>query len=198
MEKFIALREKAANGTPEDERAFRQHERICINKLQYLITMKTGKYKSFSNYEDINQEGYEALVKAMKNYNPKLGNFFWWCHRYIDTRIARSANMHTAIRYPMKVAKTIVPHKENNMPLMIEDKRCPDKEFEENQKYKSIQRGFSKLNEEQKEIISLVFGFDNEGSISINKICKRKNITRLHCLKIIKSAISVMRDNFNK
>ena len=70
----------------------RRHEQVCIEKFKYLVTMKTGRYKAFSNYDDLNQEGFEALIKAMNNYNPKKGSFFWWAHKYIDTRISRSAN----------------------------------------------------------------------------------------------------------
>jgi len=78
MTNFISLREKYnETKTKEDLVKFKNHERECINKFKYLVTMKTGRYKAFSNYEDLNQEGLEALVKSMKNYNPKKGIFFF-------------------------------------------------------------------------------------------------------------------------
>src|SRR5579864_8903493 len=102
MIKLIDLRNQfAETGDSKVEAALKRHEKECIEKFRYLVTMKTGRYKSFSNYEDLNQEGLEALTKAMKNYNPKLGIFFWWAHKYIDTRIARSANLHTTFRFPL-------------------------------------------------------------------------------------------------
>lgn len=78
MVKFVDLR-KIANETqnPKDIKAFKDHEKICIDKFKYLVTMRTNRYKKFSNYDDLNQEGMEALVKAMKNYNPKKGIFFF-------------------------------------------------------------------------------------------------------------------------
>src|ERR1700690_2536210 len=129
MIKLIDLRSKVKEDASLGAE-IRAHEKICIEKFKYLVTMKTGRYKIFNNYEDLNQEGYEALIKAMKNYNPKKGSFFWWAHRYIDTRISRSANLHTTIRYPLKVAKNNAPHKESVMPLLIEENYCPDKELE--------------------------------------------------------------------
>lgn len=81
MVEFIELREKAnETNDPNDIRKFKIHEQICIDKFTYLVTMKTGRYKQFNNYDDLNQEGMEALVKSMKNYNPKKGVFFFGGH----------------------------------------------------------------------------------------------------------------------
>ncbi len=93
MIKLIDLRKRAKEaGDPKIISELKKHEKICMEKFRYLVTMKTGRYKAFNNYDDLNQEGFEALVKAMNNYNPKKGSFFWWAHKYIDTRISRSAN----------------------------------------------------------------------------------------------------------
>ena len=172
-----------------------RHEKICIEKFKYLVTMKTGRYKAFNNYEDLNQEGFLALVKAMDNYKPKKGSFFWWAHKYIDTRISRSANLHTTIRYPLKVAKANTPHKEAVMPVMIEERYCPDKELEESQTNCAIHGAFSNLTAEQKEVINLAYGFDGDKPMSINKICKKLNISRLSCIKMINSALSIMKES---
>jgi RNA polymerase sigma factor (sigma-70 family) len=173
----------------------KKHEQLCIEKFKYLVSMKTGRYKAFSNYDDLNQEGFEALIKAMANYNPKKGSFFWWAHKYIDTRISRSANLHTTIRYPLKVAKNNAPHKEAVMPTLIEERHCPDLELEDVQVNAAIQNVTALLSDEQKEIIELAYGFDGDKPMSINKICKKLNISRPHCVKVINSALSLMKDH---
>lgn len=195
MEKFIELRAVAEKGSAQDKKAFRKHEKLCIEKFRYLVTMKTGRYKSFSNYEDLNQEGLEALTKAMKNYNPKLGIFFWWAHKYIDTRIARSANLHTTIRFPLKVAKDKTPHKETNIPEQIEERYCPDKELEAIQDTRAVQSVMAQLNATQKAVVELAFGFDGDKPMSINKICKKLGMSRLNCVKVLNGALSTMKDN---
>lgn len=195
IEKFIELRTKAQESLlSQDMSNFKKHEAICIEKFKYLVTMKTGRYKQFANYDDLNQEGMEALVKSMKNYNPKKGNFFWWSHHYIDTRISRSANLHTTIRYPLKVAKNTTPHKESVMPIMIEERHCPDKELEASQITHAIHGAVSLLSKEQKDIINLAFGFEGDKPMSINKICKQLSISRLSCIKTINHALSFMKD----
>jgi RNA polymerase sigma factor (sigma-70 family) len=197
MVKLIELRASAKSTTDNAKiiSELKKHEAICIAKFKYLVTMKTGRYKSFNNYDDLNQEGFEALIKAMNNYNPKKGSFFWWAHKYIDTRISRSANLHTTIRYPLKVAKAHTPHKESVMPLLIEERHCPDKELEESQTIQIIQKVTANLTQSQKEVIDLAFGFDGDKPISINKICKKLNISRSNCLKLIDSALSKMKED---
>lgn len=196
MTQFIDLRTQAKDSNdPKIQIQLKNHEQICMEKFRYLITMKTGRYKAFSNYEDLNQEGFEALIKAMKTYNPKKGSFFAWAHNYIGTRISRSANLHTTIRFPLKVAKANTPHKESVMPVQIEERFCPDKELEENQTSRAVHTAFKNLSPLQKEVVNLAYGFDGEKPISINKICKKMNISRLSCVKMINGALSSMKEN---
>jgi len=196
MKKLITLRTKAnETKSPKDIQAFRRHEQSCVEKFRYLITMKTAKYKKFSNYEDLNQEGFEALLKAMKNYDPKKGNWFWWAHKYIGTRISRCANLHTTIRYPLKVAKLMPPHKETTMPLLIEERHCPDKEAEISQAQQSVQKALSFLTAEQKEIVSLVYGLNGKKPTSINEICRTLDISRSICVKTIDTALSILKEH---
>src|SRR5208282_339439 len=196
MNKFIDLRTQLKEtGDSKIEAQFRHHEQICIEKFRYLVTMKTGRYKSFSNYEDLNQEGFEALIKAMKTFKPNKGNFFAWAHNYIGTRISRSANLHTTIRFPLKVAKAHTPHKESVMPVQIEERFCPDKELEESQTIHAVHDALSILSPGQRDIINLAYGFDGDKPMSINKICKKLSISRLSCIKTINSSLSLMKEN---
>src|SRR5665213_517701 len=164
MGKFLELREKM-HESEVDAANFERHENLCIEKFSYLVHMHTHKYRSFVNYEDLNQDGLEYLMKAMKTYNPKKGAnkgplFFHWAHKYISTRIARSANLHTTIRYPLKIAKEFTPHKENNLPLLIEDIWCPDKQVENLEIMQAIHSAMDLLKEDQKAVVNLAFGFD--------------------------------------
>jgi RNA polymerase sigma factor (sigma-70 family) len=196
MIKLIGLRTQSKiSDDPKIISELKQHENICIKNFKYLVTMKTSRYKTFSNYDDLNQEGYEALIKAMNNYNPSKGSFFWWAHKYIDTRISRSANLHTTIRYPLKVAKNTTPHKEAIMPTQIEERYCPDLELENVQTNSAIQKAIMLLTEDQKKIINLAFGFEGDKPMSVNKICKQLNISRLSCIKNMNGALAVMRDH---
>ena len=195
IEEFIQLR-KTANESPEDKIRFKNHELLCIKKFKYLVTMKTSRYRSFANYEDLNQEGLAALVHSMTNYNPKLGNFFWWSHKYIDTRISRCANLHTTIRYPMKVAKEFPPHKEVAMPLMVAEDNPEDNILNIELK-DEIFSVISLLDDSQKNIINLYFGFNTNSPMSVNKICKELKISRSTCVKSIKKSLAFVKENIS-
>ena len=194
MIKLIKLRKKVKND-PSLTEELKNHEKLCVEKFSYLVSMRTGRYKSFNNYEDLNQEGFEALLRGMKNYNPKKGSAFWWFHRYIGTRIARMANLHCTIRYPLKIAKEHAPHREFMFPLMIEDRFCPDKQVEQNCVIQVIQNNLKQLNKKQQEVLKLAYGFDGDKPMSVNRICKKLKLSRTHCLKIMDTAFEIMRDN---
>jgi len=196
MDKLIELRTQfKETKDPKIEAQLKVHEKECMEKFRYLVMMKTSRYKSFSNYDDLNQEGFEALLKAMKTFKPNKGSFFSWAHHYIGTRISRSANLHTTIRYPLKIAKITAPHKETNMPLQIEERFCPDKELEVLQTNFAIKNALDVLTSEQKNVISLAYGFDGDKPLSVNKICKKLKISRLKCIKIINTALIEMKNN---
>ena len=194
--KLIELRENFNKSKNlKDKKSLDNHLNICVQKFKYIITTKTSKYKSFSNYEDLNQEGYVALMMGLENYNPSKGSIFWWLHKYIDTRIARNANLHTTIRIPLKKAKLTPPKKEFMIPTMIENNLCPDIELERNQVQFAIENVMHKLTNEQKEIINLAYGLDGGKPMSINKICKKIGKTRQKCLAEINSAFHIMKSN---
>jgi RNA polymerase sigma factor (sigma-70 family) len=219
--KFIELRERAnETKSPIDEKTFRTFEKKCIHDFMYLITLRTARYRNFANYDDLNQEGLEALLKAMKNYNPKKGNFFWWAHKYIDTRIARMANTHTTIRFPLKVAKEITPvrlslngngvvfsdgmsvrkdtkNKDIVSPssfIFLEETRIPEKEVQKTHDIKALQGAMEFLSEQERKIISMYYGLFGEDKLSIKKICSSLKIPRSICIKAINSAVSSLRD----
>lgn len=198
MIEYVKMRnEISSSKNPSEElvKKFRKHQTLCIEKFKYIITMRTSRYKAFSNYDDLNQEGFEALTKGMANYDPKKGNAFWWFHKYVDTRISRSANLHTTIRYPLKFAKHSAPHKEAIMPTLIEERYCPDKELESVQTNNQISSAMSKLSEQQQEAISLAYGLDGDKPLSINKICKKMNLSRSVIIKTLDSALFSMKEN---
>lgn len=196
MNKWISLKEQLkTSDDPTLVKEFKKHDRLCVEKFRYLVSMKTARYKAFSNYDDLNQEGHYALLKAMKTFRPNKGSFFSWAHHYIGTRISRSANLHTTIRFPLKVAKAITPHKESMMPLLVEERYCPDLELETSQLTQAVRNVISILSEEQKAIINMAYGFDGDKPMSINKICKKLGVSRLNCIKMINSALSIMKEN---
>lgn len=198
METLVTLRANIKENDKESLNAYKKQEALCVSKFAYIVYTKTSRYKAFSNYEDLNQEGYDALIRGMKNYDPKKGSAFWWFHKYVDTRISRCANTHTTIRYPLKVAKLNIPHKENKIPESSSEHCQPDNMLEGAQLENQLYQHLAKLPTEYKEIIDMAYGLSAKEQVSIQKICQEKNISRTECLRKIKAATSILKDNFCK
>jgi RNA polymerase sigma factor (sigma-70 family) len=150
-----------------------KHETVCVEKFKYIINQKCSKYRAYSNFDDLNQDGLEALTKAMKNYDPAKGSVFWWIHKYVDTKISRSANLHTTIRYPLKVARIFTPHKESVMPILIEMNNVPDKQYEKSTLLNSIENSIMQLSDRQQEIVERYFGIKSTKTESLTKISRQ-------------------------
>jgi RNA polymerase sigma factor (sigma-70 family) len=188
---IVKLLELRKVNSPE----LKKHEQLCMEKFKYLIAMHTSRYKQFNNYDDLNQEGFVALLKSIKTYNPDKGSFFYWAHKYVNTCISRSANQHTVIRYPLTVAKNQAPRRESIMPHLMDESTRPDKQFEIAEINNLVNNASNELSIEQKNIISLIFGLDSGKSMSISKVCKKCNITRTHCIHIVKRALSIIKSH---
>ena len=195
MTKLIDLRTKFVETNDTIiERQLKQHEELCINKFKYIVMMRVSRYKTFINYEDLRQQGFEALVRAMKTFKLNKGSFFAWSHQYIKTSIARHANMHTTIRYPLRIARELAPHREYLMPTQIDEEHLPDQDIEEKQTAEAIKKTLSYLPEVQRKVIELVYGIDRDEPASINYICKTLHMSRSTCLKKIDEAFLIMRE----
>jgi DNA-directed RNA polymerase sigma subunit (sigma70/sigma32) len=81
------------------------------------------------------------------------------------------------------------------MPIMIEPRFNPDVILEDDQLKRAVEIAMKDLSTDQREVVSLAFGFTGDKPLSINKICKRKNLSRPSCMKTINSALGVIREN---
>jgi RNA polymerase sigma factor (sigma-70 family) len=158
---------------------------IIIDKFGYLVKMKSSRYKKYSNYDDLNQDGFEALVKGLKTYNPAKGSIFWWLHKYIDIKIARSANKHLTIKYPLKIAKENIPVKEqltNKTLKAYFDNINIEPDIENKQIMKKIKEICNSMGEDQRSIFYDHFGLSmvndpkTTKQISIEKKTSKKNV----------------------
>lgn len=178
-----------------DLKNIKKQERLCYDSFKYIVISRAKRYQQFSNYDDLKQEGFEALMLAINSYNPKKGDFFWWAHKYIDTRIARCASLYITIKYPLKALQKQIPSRESVMPLMVEYKNTPEKIIEDNQLLNAVGKAIDGLTNNQKKVLQLVFGLSGSPEMSITKICRKMNISRINCLNMLNSAISSIRNN---
>lgn len=198
IEKFIEYRTLAEkNQSPQDIQKFKKYERECIEKFQYLVLMKVARYRNFHNYEDLLQEGLDALTRGMKTYKRERGNLFWWLHKYIDTRISRCANLHTTIRFPLRYARQVTPRRESIIPTMnlVDISRSPQDNAESREVLSKLGKQIPHLSSEQQRLISLVYEDTGEGAGSITRACERMGISRPACIKMLNTIFATLKQH---
>ncbi len=185
---FIELRNKAARSRSQKSKdKLSRSQNACLAKLKYLIGSKTYRYKQFSNFQDLEQDGYEALLLALKTYNPKKGNFSWWAEKYIATRISRSANAHSTIRIPIKKARDLKPFKANDFPVMIDESPDACQTTQTIEQKNLIQKAIEQLPELHQKVISMIYGI-NTREATLSMTTKILNLSQAQVVKILKEA----------
>lgn len=196
LEKFIFYRDKIAINNSKSKKVHAEYEKYlaeCAEKFDYLITMKTNRYKSFPNHEDLRQDGRVALMLALKSYKMGKGDFFWWAHKYIDTRITRSANNHSTLKIPIHKAKEMQPHKVSQIPVLIDSDEDVFNKVEELEKKNKIKEALAVLPDDQKKIIELAYGVNGIKQHSVSNISRLTGMPVNDCMKILTKAKKTLR-----
>ena len=185
LTKLFELRNKCKRSRSKKLKAeYDQYEAFCEEKFDYLVQSKVYKYKNFSNYEDLKQDGRVALLLALRNFDPNKGSFFWWADKYIKTKVKREANRHSTIKIPIKQTKNIQPYKVSQLPVIIDTNPDPFQSIESTQLKNEVQKAIKQLPEDQRKIIEL----NGIKSYSISRISRELKITRPDCVKLLNEA----------
>ena len=189
INEFMSLKQKAKKSKSKSfMKEFEAYQKYCIEKCKCLVTNRVGRYRKFSNYDDLEQDGYEALVLALRTYNPNKGSFTWWADKYISTRVARCANTHSTIRFPLKKAKDIKPFKISVIPTIIDESPSALSCIEDTETSTCISKAVKQLPEQQQRLVNILFGLNGAKQQSIGEASKTLDISRPKCLKILEQA----------
>lgn len=177
------------NSLPSSEKIHLQIEKNkCIKNLAWLVTQRGGRYKKFSNYEDLMQDGQEALIMALKSYKPGEGNFLTWAFYYIKTKLSRRANKHSVIHFPMAFARDNKPHKMSELPILVDDSN-PQEKATENELILKLQESVNNLPTLHQVVIRQHYGMEIEGQVLSQKILfKRYGLNLKEYRRILQEA----------
>ena len=167
---------------------FKAHQKICIEKFSFLVRINSAKYRQFSNHPDLEQEGYEALIRSFDSYHPDKGCFTWWGGHYVKTKISRAANAHSTIRYPIKKAKEMMPYKTSVFPVLIDDSMPQFTSCENAENNSLINKALDKLSDTHKYVINMTYGLNGFKERSVNNVIKDLDITKPQYTKLLKEA----------
>jgi len=187
--KYINLRNRAEKtGEQSDHLRFKSFQNICIQKFKYLVVYRTIKYKKFSNHQDLEQDGFEAMINAFRTFDPDKGSFSWWADKYIKTKVSRTANAHSTIKFPMKAAKEVKPYKISTMPVQIEPGPSPLDEAERLETAENIGNAIEKLPQKHRQVVSMKYGFNGIRERPVGVILEDLSISRQQYSRILSEA----------
>jgi DNA-directed RNA polymerase specialized sigma subunit len=165
-------------------RKFKSQQEQIIKNLKCLVNIRSFKYKKFSNFPDLEQEGLEALVMALNTFKPNRSSFTWWADKYISTRLSRAANAHSTVRVPIKHAREFKPLKSSVIPLIV-DERNGHSELEIKDVEKRVNEAINKLPEMNKKFISMLYGLNGIRQYNITQLCEKFSLNKSESLKLI-------------
>lgn len=195
---IIQLRKKAEHCDSKIfHRVLQEKQEAFISRFKYLVINRTAKYRKFSNYKDLEQDGFEALFLALRTYDPSKGSFTWWADKYISTRVARAANTHSTIRVPLKKARTMKPYKTATIPILVDSQLDPQSSFEVVETNQQVLRAVQELPEQHQNLINLIYGFKGQKPHSVGNALEVLSISRSQCLKMLKEAEGQLRERLD-
>lgn len=194
LDRLVTLRRKCKKSkSAKLKKEFEQVQQQCTIELDYLIKARTRRYKGFSNYDDLCQDGRLALYNALQSYEPEKGDFYWWANKYIKTKISREANRHSTIKIPLKHTKQVTPYKVSQLPIIIDNSPDAIENISKNEIETMVRKMVNCLPDDQRKVIELHYEMSSaQGSRSeiqsIGKICDRLKITRVNCMELLSEA----------
>lgn len=199
LNKFVTIRNKykKAKHDLSLKKEFEHYQNLCIDKFKYMVHMKIYRYKKFSNYLDLEQDGIMALISALRTFRPRKGNFYAWAHQYISTKISREANKHSTIKIPLQKTKEFCPVKVANFPLMIDGTPNSCDQIENIQDKQEVIQALANLTPNQRKIILLTYGFGDIKEHSINKVAKQLKLPVTECILMRNEALQELKKHFS-
>jgi RNA polymerase sigma factor (sigma-70 family) len=187
--KYLELKARAEKTESDDDiKAYKAYQNECITKLRSLVLRRVAKYKKFSNYPDLEQDGFEALLMSFNTYNPEKGPFSYWADQYIKTRVCRAANAHSTIRVPIKKARDVKPYKTSTMPIMEDTGKDPFESLEEQESCISLMSVVDELPSEQRDVVTMTYGLNGSRPNTAGNVMERLSISRQQYTKLLTQA----------
>lgn len=185
---------RQAKKHPELEQDFQDFKNHFIQKLIFLVEYRAKRYEKFGNYQDLQQEGVEALFMALNTFQSSKGNFSWWADKYIKTRLSRVASHHSTIRIPIAHGRKLKPNKIVDMPILINTNQDVVNEIIENQEKKIISQAIQALPPIHNKVISMIYGCNGIDLSPQSLVLEELNLTRKKYLEILDEAKDQLRE----
>jgi RNA polymerase sigma factor (sigma-70 family) len=161
-----------------------------VKSLSFLVYENTKSYRKFPNYEDLVQEGFIGLIKAVKKFDyNKYPNFFMYANQWIKNGVKRSASRFDIVYNPERKRVVYAEiEKEEIDPINVEDI------FLNKERQIKLKEIINEFSDRDKEIIKRLFGIDKNQQ-TLREIGKELDLTHERIRQIKNGLVNKLRDN---
>jgi len=132
-----------------------KYKREIVRKTTTLVYSNCKMYKRYPNYEDLVQEGFVGLIRAVNMFNPnKFPNFFVYADRWILHYVKRSASRFDIVYNPHRIRVVYSEPDEND--FIPEDN--PEHQLLIKEEKEILYKEINKLSPKESSIIKKTFG----------------------------------------
>ena len=168
------------------------NDKIVVD-CSFLVYSTAKSYKRFSNYEDLIQEGFVGLVRAVRKFNYRLfPNFFIYAERWIRHNIKRGASRFDIIYSPdrTRVVYGEKPETVDDFGLVAEQ----ENHFYDKETKSKLQLVLNSLSGREKDIVERIFGLNNHPPQTLREIGPVYNLTHERIRQIKNEAINKLKN----
>lgn len=194
---FEQIDDLKANGNLPEEVLNREisatHDKI-VEKLSFLVYSNCKMYRKFPNYEDLVQEGFIGLLRAVRKFNRNLfPNFFVYSERWIRHSVKRAASRFDIVYNPSKTR--VVYAEPAEIGREEEADVTPEKTFFDKEKSSKIEEVLGDFPIRDREIVKRIFGLGEFDQQTLREIGPLFDLTHERIRQIKNKVILKLRKN---
>ena len=193
---FETIHEIESNTDISDEdrnREIASIQNAIVEGLSFLVYSNTKFYQKFPNYEDLVQEGFIGLIKAVRNFNYRLfPNFFIYAERWVRSYIKRSAS-HFDVVYNPRDKNRVMYAEPAEIGKEEESSDNPEDVFLAKEANSKIYNVLNEFPDREREIVERIFGLGSHHPQTLREIGPLFDLTYERVRQIKNKVISRLR-----
>lgn len=165
-----------------------------IEKLSFLVYSNARSYRKFPNYEDLVQEGFIGLLRAVRKFNCNLfPNFFVYAEQWIRHSVKRSASRFDVVYNPNKIR--VVYAEPSDIGKEDESNFTPEDIFFVKETSIKIEKVLKDFPTRDREIVKRIFGLGEYKQQTLREIGPIFGLTHERIRQIKNKVILKLRKN---
>jgi len=170
MEMFKKIDEfKESSTLPQDkiDSTVTKKQDEIINRLSFLVYNQARQYRNFPNYDDLVQEGFIGLIKAVRSFKwERFPNFFVFSDQWIRHYVKRAASRFDVVYNPDKTRVVYAEPDEDE----ADPNENPDEILWNTERKESIMEVLNGLPERDRIIVCKIFGLGGHEQQTLREI----------------------------